>query len=187
MLTGSRSVPSLGPGADSGGKTVTVTVPSTIPLGTYYLLACADDTALVTEAEANNNCSASVTPVQMTRPDLVPTAADPPSVAPREQLQALRHRPESGTVAATATTTRYYLSAAPQKGSGDALLTGSRSVPVLAPETGFTGSTLTVTIPSTMPLGLYYLLACADDIGLVTELDESNNCRASASRVSVTP
>jgi hypothetical protein len=58
-----------------------------------------------------------------------------------------------GLVAAAASPTRYYLSADRQKGSGDTLLTGSRSVPSLAPGTGFSGSTLTVTIPSTIPLG----------------------------------
>ena len=72
-----------------------------------------------------------------------------------------------GLVAAAASTTRYYLSADRQKGSGDTLLTGSRSVPGLAPGSAFSGSTLTVTIPSTIPLGTYYLLACADDPGLV--------------------
>jgi subtilase family serine protease len=189
LLTGSRSVPSLGPGASSAGATMTVTVPSTIPLGAYYLLACADDTGVVPETDEHNNCRASVTPVQVTRPDLVPTAvSNPPAVAARRSgFKVADTVQNQGLVAATASTTRYYLSASQQKSSGDTLLTGSRSVPVLAPGTGFTGSTLTVTIPSTIPVGLYYLLACADDIGLVTEMDETNNCRASASRVSVTP
>jgi hypothetical protein len=45
---------------------------------------------------------------------------------------------------------------------------------------------VTVAIPSTISPRAYYLLACADEIGLVTETVESNNCRASATPVSVT-
>jgi subtilase family serine protease len=188
LLAGSRSVPSLGPGVSSTGATLTVTIPSTMPLGLYYLLACADDTAVVKETDEQNNCRASVTPVQVTRPDLIITAVSNPqaSAARGSSLKVSETVQNQGLVAAAASTTRYYLSADRQKGSGDTLLTGSRSVPSLAPGTGFSGSNLTVTIPSTIPVGPYYLLACADDTGLVIETDEGNNCRASASQVSVT-
>jgi subtilase family serine protease len=188
LLTGSRSVPSLGPGIDSGGKTVTVTIPPTMPLGTYYLLACADDTALVIETEENNNCGASAMPVQVTRPDLVQTAiSNPPAAAPPGSSFKLTDTVQNqGLVAAAASTTRYYLSADQQKGSGDTLLTGSRSVPGLGPGISSTGATLTVAIPSTIPLGLYYLLACSDDTAIVTETDDHNNCRASSTPVEVT-
>ena len=43
LLTGVRTVPPLSPGAVSSGS-ATVTVPNNTALGTYYLLACADDT-----------------------------------------------------------------------------------------------------------------------------------------------
>jgi hypothetical protein len=46
---------------------------------------------------------------------------------------------------------------------------------------------LTVTIPSSTPAGSYFLLACADDANLVEESNESNNCIASASKVSLFP
>ena len=42
LLTGTRSVPALAAGASHTG-TVTVTIPATTPLNTYFLLACADD------------------------------------------------------------------------------------------------------------------------------------------------
>jgi hypothetical protein len=50
-------VPSLAAGATSSG-TVSVMVSSGIATGTYYLLACADDT-LVPETNEGNNCKAS--------------------------------------------------------------------------------------------------------------------------------
>ena len=60
QLNGSRAVPSLDPGATASG-TVTVTVSAGIAAGTYFLLACADDTLLVPESNENNNCKASAT------------------------------------------------------------------------------------------------------------------------------
>ncbi|MBI5195329.1 MAG: hypothetical protein HZA10_03290 [Nitrospirae bacterium] len=64
-LTGSRAVPALNPGATSRGR-VNVTIPITTPAGTYYLLACADDTNTVAESNERNNCKASSTTVQVT-------------------------------------------------------------------------------------------------------------------------
>ena len=42
-----------------------------------------------------------------------------------------------------------------------------------------------VTIPTATAPGTYYLLACADDLGVVAEADETNNCAASTSTVIV--
>jgi len=44
----------------------------------------------------------------------------------------------------------------------------------------------TVTVPSNMTPGAYYLIACADNTGNVTEIDETNNCLASDTTVQVT-
>jgi len=57
LLAGSRAVPNLAPGAQSGGS-VSVTVPATMPIGTYYVFDCADDLAEVTESNETNNCRA---------------------------------------------------------------------------------------------------------------------------------
>jgi outer membrane protein assembly factor BamB len=58
LLTGSRAAPSLAPNATSTG-TVTVTVSAGTAAGTYFLLACADDTVLIPESNESNNCKAS--------------------------------------------------------------------------------------------------------------------------------
>jgi subtilase family serine protease len=58
QLNGSRSVPSLAASATSSG-TVSVTVSSGTATGTYYLLACADDTLVVPETNESNNCKVS--------------------------------------------------------------------------------------------------------------------------------
>jgi hypothetical protein len=62
LMTGSRWLSSIAVGEVSRG-TVTIAVPSTTPLGTYRLLACADDLLAVKESNEANNCVASATAV----------------------------------------------------------------------------------------------------------------------------
>jgi subtilase family serine protease len=57
---------------------------------------------------------------------------------------------------------------------------------MLPPSASSTGS-LTVLVHREVSAGTYYLLACADDTQLVAESNESNNCRASTSTVTVVP
>jgi subtilase family serine protease len=82
------------------------------------------------------------------------------------------------------TTTRYYLSLDGLKSADDVLLTAVRTVLSLAPGATSSGSR-TLTVPATMPPGPYTVLACADDTFKVDEVNESNNCRASAAAVVV--
>jgi subtilase family serine protease len=91
-----------------------------------------------------------------------------------------------GLVTAAASTTRYYLSTDQLRNTADRLLTVSRPVSSLAAGAASSGSA-TVTIPSNTTPGDYYLLACADDTLVVTEIDEGNNCVASAATITVTP
>jgi subtilase family serine protease len=185
LLTGTRAVPALASGASSTG-TVTVTIPSTTALGSYFLLACADDLSRVAEADESNNCRASALRAQVTRPDLIETAVtDPPAVALPGGVFSLTDTVRNqGPVSSGASTTHYFLSLDASKSSGDRLLSGSRSVPSLASGASSTG-TLNVTIPSNTSLGTYFLLACADDNASVIETDETNNCRVSLSQVNV--
>ncbi|MBI3804638.1 MAG: hypothetical protein HY282_12845 [Nitrospirae bacterium] len=64
LLAGGRAVPSLKPGAVSTGA-ASVTVPTTTPSGSYFLLACADDRGAVPESNEMNNCKASSTQIQI--------------------------------------------------------------------------------------------------------------------------
>mgnify|MGYP003694616675 CR=1 FL=1 len=89
-------------------------------------------------------------------------------------------------MSAGASTTRYYLSKDVFRGAGDLLLTGSRAVVALGPLGSASGSA-TVTVPSGTTPGVYHVLACADDLNVVKELIEQNNCNVAASTVTVTP
>jgi subtilisin family serine protease len=64
LLTGSRAVAPLGPGATSTGS-VLVQLPNGAQGGPYFLLACADDTKTVSESNEGNNCTASATQVRV--------------------------------------------------------------------------------------------------------------------------
>ena len=186
LLSGTRAVPVLAAGAMSTG-TVTVTIPSNMALGSYYLIACADNLTHVTESDETNNCRASTGTVQVARPDLLETdlSAPPATIARGASFAVTDIVLNQSAVAAGASTTRFYLSADQIKDGNDRLLTGTRAVPALA--AGATSSgTVSVTVPSNMVLGTYYLIACADNTTTVTESDETNNCRASATTVQVT-
>ena len=180
LLTGSRAVPSLASSATSSG-TVTVTVSAGTPGGTYFLLACADYTLVVPETNESNNCKASATQVTVSGPDLVETAvSDPPTTVTLGGTFSVSDTVQNiGSAAAAASTTRYYLSITTSKNASSILLTGNRSVPSLAPAATSSGNA-SVTVPSTLPSGTYFLLACSDNTKLVSETNESNNCKASA-------
>ena len=186
LLSGTRAVPVLAASATSTG-TVTVTIPSNMAFGTYFLIACADNLTHVTESDETNNCLASAATIQVARPDLVETAlsAPPATIARGASFAVTDTVLNQGAVAAGASMTRYYLSADQVKDGNDRLLTGTRAVPALGPSATSTG-TVNVSVPSNMALGAYYLIACADNTTIVTESDETNNCRVSATTVQVT-
>jgi glucose/arabinose dehydrogenase/subtilase family serine protease len=187
LLTGTRSVPALAAGATSTGSR-TVTVPTTTVLGTYFVLACADDVAKAAETNEANNCNKSPTAVVVGRPDLIVySLTNPPATtAPGQSFTVTDLTRNDGNYNAAASTTRFFLSMDATKDAGDILLGGTRSIPSLAPLASSSG-TKTVTVPTTTPVGSYRLLACADDLNKVTETQESNNCSAAATLVTVQP
>jgi subtilase family serine protease len=184
LLTGSRAVPSLAPGAVSSG-TVTVTVSVATAAGTYFLLACADDTVVVPETTESNNCKASANKTTVSGPDLTTTnVTDPPTtVVDGSSFSVTDTVQNTGSVAAAASKTRYYLSTTNSKG-GARLLTGSRAVPSLAPG-AISSGIVTVTVSAGTAAGTYFLLACTDDTVVVPETTESNNCKASANKTTL--
>jgi hypothetical protein len=190
-LDGQRTVGPLDPGATSTGS-VGVIVPTNAPLGTYYLLACADDPNRIAESNDDNNCAASGATV-----DLVPSPGPPDLVTAEVNVMAamtvgwggtfnVTDRVNNiGTGGAVSSVTGYYLSS-----NGTAKtrsLEGTRDVESLGPLQTSTGKVGVSVRPGTEP-GIYYILACADDKNKVVESEgegETNNCRASDNRVQV--
>ncbi len=113
--------------------------------------------------------------------------SDPPATKARHTSFKVTDTVQNlGPVASGASTTRYYLSLDGTKSAGDTLLTGNRGIPSLAAGASHSG-TITVTIPAATPPNTYFLLACADNANTVVETDETNNCKASSTTMTVTP
>jgi hypothetical protein len=187
LLTGVHAVPSLAPGATSS-RTLTVTVPTGTPSGTYFVLACADDIQAVAEDSEANNCRASAGTVTVALPDLVQQSVSSPGgpFKPRGRITVSDTVFNDSPLASGKSATKYYFSVDGSRSAGDKLLTGSRTVASLAAFTGSSGS-VTLTIPASTAPRTYTLLACADAAGALEEASETNNCRASATPVVVAP
>lgn len=185
LLNGSRSVPALARFETSQGMT-RVMVPQGIPPGEYRLLACADDTLLVTESDETNNCLSSGSYATVGYPDLTESAvSEPPgsAVSGTTTLVVTDTVTNQSPVTAKSSLSRTYLSLDTAKG-GDLTLGASHLVPALGPLGSVTLSASAI-VPASTPSGLYHLLVCADDDQVVTESDETNNCRASVTRVQI--
>jgi uncharacterized repeat protein (TIGR01451 family) len=182
--TGSQALTcEIGSLAVGGSATVTVVV--TVHGGSQALNSATVAGSEVDPDATNNSVTARV---RVRGPDLVTTAvSDPPGTAAAGAAFAVTDTVRNrGFSAAGETITRYYLSADAERGAGDLRLQPTRAVPALAPNAESTG-TVTVRVPAGAAAGAYYLLACADDRRVVDELNERNNCAASAARVTIGP
>ena len=183
VLLAQRNVFSM-PTGGLNWRTTTVTVPAGTTPGRYWVRACGDDTNVVTEVNESNNCVNSPTLVQVSaQPDLIITAlGDPPStISWGGQFNISVTVVNQGYGDAVPSTTRFYL-----VGSAGAsyLLGGSIAGPQA--RNASLSSTAALTVPGNIPVGVYSLRACADDLQTVAELSEANNCWSSQGRSGVT-
>ena len=119
-------------------------------------------------------------------PDLVQSALSNPPVRIRagKQFAVADTVQNDGDTTAASTTTSFYLSLDRERDDGDHRLAETRIVAQLFPGESSEGSTQ-VTVPPELAPGRYFLLACADSEDTEVEAVESNNCRASDTRVRV--
>ncbi len=167
---GTRTVPALAAGATHTSNT-TLTIPAGTATGSYFIVARADDAGVVTEAtEANNTAARPI----VVGPDLIVSALSAPaSAAAGSQITISDTTANPGGGAATASTTRLYLSLTPTLESG-AVLLGARSVASIAAGGSRAGSTQ-VTIAAGTPAGSYFIVGVADGAAVVAETNETNN------------
>lgn len=168
---GSRPVPALAAGASHAASTA-VTLPADLPAGTWNVLAHADGESEVVETQESNNIRAFSLQVG---PDLRVTSFSAPSTGTAgSSLTVTDTVTNSGAAAAGASRVRYYLSINSRFETTDLVLAEARAVPALAPAAASAGST-TLSLPSTLAAGRYYLFAVADGDGAVPESSEINN------------
>jgi subtilase family serine protease len=175
---GARPVPALAAGASSTATT-TLTIPSSTPTGTHYLLALADGDHRVLETNESNNMAFRSLAVGG---DLRVTALTLPAMSgPGVAITVSDTTANQGSGPIGATTTMYYFSTNSWFDSGDVML-GGRSVPALAAGVSHTGSA-TVTVPPDLTAGTYYVIARADGSNAEAETKENNNDYARAFQV----
>ncbi len=135
VVLGTRAVPALAAGANSLGSS-SLTVPATVS-GQFYVLAKANADGAVVETDTANNVR--VSDVIRVGADLVVTHLTVPGTAGAGLTFSVSDTVRNeGTVAAGASTTKFFLSVDAVLDAGDVLL-GNRAVPGLAAGAQSTG------------------------------------------------
>jgi subtilase family serine protease/subtilisin family serine protease len=172
-VLGSRAVPPLDAGASHLSE-VDVTIPLNTVTGTYWLIGLADGPGAVAETSETNN----IRRVQIKiGPDLSLTTVTPAGdSAPGASLTVTDATKNAGGGTAPASETAFYLSLNSTLDASDHFM-GVRTIPALAPGEINTAPA-TLTVPAIVPIGVYYVLAKADNAGTVAEVLETNNVKS---------
>ncbi len=181
---GTRYITSLAAGATNTDKTI-LNIPSTVKVGQYYIAAVADSTQLINEVnEANNNrYSSYMINVQDGRDLLIDSISTVAIGVPGRTITVTNTVKNQGNLAASGFYVTYYLTTAPNLNEKTKI--GTRYITSLAAGTTNTDKTI-LNIPSTVKVGQYYIAAVADSTQLINEVNEANNNRYSAGKITVT-
>jgi hypothetical protein len=183
----------LDAGASSSSGNRTITLPTPLASGTYYVGAIVDVFGQQPEFNESNNTRVSTTTVEVVHEvDLALTALSSPSLGayiyPDGPLTIHDTVRNIGTSATTAwsLTVRYYLST-DSVITADDMPIGDRYITGFIPASGFDSGTTTLTLPSSLAPGSYYIGAIVDALYQQPENFENNNSRATSSQVYVQP
>lgn len=158
-------------------ESATLTIPSNLTAGTYYILFVADHTSRVPEANENNNVAHKViSVVSCGGPDLTnfSTSISSSIVSCGSTITANTIVENIGNSSTnTYSYLGYYLSTNTIWDAGDTYLTQDY-VPTLG-SGGSSSENATLTIPTTLNSGTYYILFVADRTDRIGESNENNN------------
>jgi hypothetical protein len=188
VSTTTRTIGSLGIGATSSA-TNSVQIPATIPAGSYYICAKADDGNSVAESDETINTACTATTITVPQPDLVMRALSKTAntVAAGGSFAVSDTVKNQGGSSAGAFAVGFVLSANNVIGDGDDIpLTPQQSVGGLGVGLS-SSSSITVTVPGGTTPGSYFIGAIADANGVVPESDEGNNTLVAVGTITVTP
>lgn len=175
ILIGQRIVNGLSAGYSDTQNTV-VTLPSSFSPGTYYLGAIADLKNNVPETDDDNNTLAGNMLTITIGPDLIVAAINGPASAAAGGSFTISDtiaNQGTGSVTQAPYYVGFYLSQDATITTSDIII-GRRTLGGLLAGESSIGTT-TVTIPSDVRLGTYYLGAVVDYDGRIIENSESNN------------
>ncbi|NPV89693.1 MAG: hypothetical protein HPY50_02810 [Firmicutes bacterium] len=178
----------INPGASSVPTTTSVTIPTNIPDGSYYIGSIVDTTNVVRESNENNNTGYDAAPINVAPPyvDLVVQSIDGPAsgVIGSKIYFTDTVKNQGNTVTSHWFGVYYYLSSDTTFDSSDTYL-GSRTIDSLAGGAVSTAAT-GLTVPSTITEGLYYLGAIVDRTDIIDESNENNNTRYDVTLMPIT-
>jgi len=186
-ITTTRAVGPLGPGASSTATT-NLAMPAVIPPNNYHVCTNADSGGAVTESNEGNNTLCSTATVSVSTPDLIVSAVSTTAtaVAPGGSFNLSNSVKNVGSSAVGAFTVAFHLSTNTTYGDGDDIaFAATRAVTSLNPGATSTGSTALV-VPASTPTGSYYVCALADSGNTISEGDENNNSKCTATPIQVT-
>jgi subtilase family serine protease len=171
IVLGSRTVPALAPGTTDSASTP-LTVPPGTAAGLWYVIAKADASSVVAETQELNNVKFSA--AVKIGPDLIVSAVSVPPIAGAGATIVVTDTTKNqGAAPADSSTTVFYLSANLTLEPSDVFL-ASRVVPRLAAGVSDSAPT-TVQVPAGTATGTYFVIAKADNNGVLPESVESNN------------
>ena len=177
VLLGFRTIGTLAAGMSSTGGG-SLTVPLATPSGNYFVGAIADDLNTVPEADEGNNLLVASAPLPVTAAPLPELSVTDVSYSPvildaGDSLQVTESIVNNGTLSASGVVVAVYLSADSTITSADILL-GFRTLASLDIAEGsiFTGS---LTVPSNIFAGAYFVGVVVDDGDANVESNETNN------------
>lgn len=162
-------------------RTIDITIPRTQPAGTYRLKLCLDVRGEVDEDDEGDNCALSLN-FAVVRPELVMytvSRGTTSSVIRGSTISIKTKVQNNGQTTAPESIVRFYLSTGTVRSRTDVRLAETASFPSLA--AGATSSQIStnVLIPGSTAPGTYRVIGCADGGGVIAEVDETNNCKAS--------
>ncbi|MEM9380966.1 MAG: CARDB domain-containing protein [Planctomycetota bacterium] len=182
------TVGGLAPGASFLSSDV-VQLPTSTPAGAYRLLLVADEDGRLAEPDEGNNLVASASELDVSEaqlPDLVPesVAFGPLGIEAGQTIDVDDAVRNDGIEASGSFRVGVYLSADATITPSDVLV-GHRQVLDLLPGASDAAAG-TLTVPMFVDAGAYFVGVLADDLAVVTEIDELNNALAAVELLSVT-
>jgi sugar lactone lactonase YvrE len=182
LLVGSLSVDG------SYTASTTLIVPSTTPVGNYYLCAMTDSTLDINEGyHEDNNTLCTSSAIAVTYPDLVMTDVTPAAATVNQgaTLDVGNTVKNQGLMPSAFSSVQFRLSLNTVFGDADDVVVSAiRNVPTL--DSGeYDTRTTRITVPASTPPNKYYLCAKVDSGSTVLETVEDNNDLCSPTRVTV--
>ncbi len=167
----------------------TVTIPGGTAPGLYWIIAQANATNTVLEADSPgqaNNVKATAAPI-LVGPDLVVTALTTTTTlaSPNFTFPVTTTVKNQGGQAASGSVVRFFLNTSNTLDLGSPVPMGVTATATLAPGASVTRITR-LTVPANTSVGSYFVLAQADGSSpVVPEANETNNVRATAAAINV--